>query len=120
MKNLKVTNEFGRSSARKKRWRLSFYFLLVVVLLCTNFVAQSNNDDSRPVQRQGEGQSRPAVEQKISPREAEELFRSVDEILKIVSDDSGLPIKKPMKRRLTSRDEVVAYVSKHMSEDEDA
>ena len=60
------------------------------------------------------------IESKISPKEAEELFRSIDDILKFSSKDSGLPIKEVVKRRLTSRDEVVDYIQKHMSEDEDA
>jgi hypothetical protein len=64
--------------------------------------------------------TQPQPEQKISAKEAEELFRSVDEILKFASKDSGLPIKQEVKRKLTSRDQVVAYISKHMSEDEDA
>ncbi len=59
-------------------------------------------------------------ETKISPQEAKELFRSVDEILKFASNDTGLPIHHDVKRRLTSRDEVVAYIQKHMAEDEDA
>jgi nucleoid-associated protein YgaU len=40
-------------------------------------------------------------EKKISPKEAEELFRSVDEILKAVSAESGFPIKHEVKKRLT-------------------
>ena len=59
-------------------------------------------------------------DQKISPREAEELFHSVDQILQFASRDTALPIKREVKRRLISRDEVVAYVEKHMSGDEEA
>ncbi len=59
-------------------------------------------------------------EQKISPQEAEELFHDVDQILQFASKDTGLPIKKEVKRRLTSRDEVVAYLEKTMAEDKDA
>jgi len=58
--------------------------------------------------------------QKITPQQAEELFRSVDEILRFSSQDSGLPIKHEVKRRLVSRDEVETFVLKHMTEDEDA
>ena len=58
--------------------------------------------------------------QKISPKEAEELFHDVDQILQFASKDTGLPIKKEVKRRLTSRDEVVAYLEKTMAEDKDA
>src|SRR6202049_2787799 len=59
-------------------------------------------------------------EQKISPKEAEELFHDVDQILQFASKDTGLPIKQEIKRRLTSRDEVVAYLEKNMAEDKDA
>src|ERR1700688_497265 len=59
-------------------------------------------------------------EQKISPKEAEELFHDVDQILQFASKDTGLPIKNEVKRRLTSRDDVVAYLEKTMAEDKDA
>jgi hypothetical protein len=59
-------------------------------------------------------------EQKISSKEAEELFHDVDQILQFASKDTDLPIKKEVKRRLTSRDEVVAYLEKNMAEDKDA
>src|ERR1700723_3543384 len=57
-------------------------------------------------------------EVKITPREAEELFHSVDEILAFDSKQTGLPIKRQVKRRLTSRDEVVAYLTNHMKDDD--
>jgi len=57
-------------------------------------------------------------EVKITPHEAEELFHSVDEILAFDSKHSGLPIKKEVKRRLTSRDEVVAYLTNHMKDED--
>jgi len=63
----------------------------------------------------------PAAEEKevkITPQEAEELFHSVDEILAFDSKQTGLPIKKQVKRRLTSRDEVVAYLTKHMKDED--
>jgi hypothetical protein len=59
-------------------------------------------------------------EQRISPKEAEELFHDVDQIMRFASKDTGLPIKKEVKPRLTSRDEVVAYLEKNMAEDKDA
>jgi len=62
--------------------------------------------------------SRP--EKKISPQEAERLFRSVDEILKFASKETELPIKAEVKRELVDRDAVAAYVQKHMNEDDDA
>jgi len=62
---------------------------------------------------------KPKEEVKITPREAEELFHSLDEILAFDSKQTGLPIKKAVKRKLTSREEVVSYLTKHMN-DEDA
>jgi len=61
-----------------------------------------------------------STEHKITPEQAAQLFREVDDILKFASKETDLPIKKEVKRRLISRDEVVAYVTKHMMEDEDA
>ena len=57
-------------------------------------------------------------EVKITPQEAKELFHSVDEILLFDSKHSGLPVKKEVKKRLTSRDEVVAYLTKHMKDED--
>jgi hypothetical protein len=59
-------------------------------------------------------------EKKISPQEAERLFKSVDEILKFASKDTELPIKSEVKRQLIDRDAVAAYVQKHFNEDDDA
>jgi len=62
----------------------------------------------------------PKPDKKISPKEAQELFRSVDQILQFDSKDTGLPIKHEVKRQLASRDQVVAYLEKNMAEDKDA
>src|SRR6185503_6089641 len=60
-----------------------------------------------------------ATETKITPQQAEQLFRDVDTILDFASKDTALGIKRGIKRRLTSRDEVVAYLKKNMAEDKD-
>jgi hypothetical protein len=74
-----------------------------------------------PEAEQKTGRADPGTEeQKISPKEAEELFHDVDQIMRFASKDTGLPIKKEVKPRLTSRDEVVAYLEKNMAEDKDA
>jgi hypothetical protein len=57
-------------------------------------------------------------EVKITPSQAEELFHSVDEILEFDSKQTGLPIRKQVKRKLTSRDEVVSYLTKHMNDED--
>lgn len=59
-------------------------------------------------------------EKKISPKEAEELFQEVDQILHFVSKDTAFPIQHEVKRHLASRDEVSAYLEKSLREDKDA
>jgi hypothetical protein len=59
-------------------------------------------------------------EKKISPQEAEELFRSADEILHFASKQTGLPVKHEVKHKLTSRDDVQKFIEQRMKEDPDA
>lgn len=80
---------------------------------------QKPQESSAPQGKSGNAPSS-ETEKKISPQEAQELFRSVDEILNFVSKDTTLPIRDDVKRRLVNRDEVVAFIRKHMEEDEDA
>jgi len=56
----------------------------------------------------------------ITAAQAKELFASVDTILQFVSDDSKLPIKSKVKRRLTTRDAVEKYLEDKMKNDKDA
>ena len=44
----------------------------------------------------------------------------MDEILQFASDDTGLPIRHKVKRRLAKRDEVQSYIKKSMKDDKDA
>ncbi|HTW56767.1 MAG TPA: hypothetical protein VMD99_01410 [Terriglobales bacterium] len=76
--------------------------------------AQASQQSSPPAQEPDNEKD----EVKITPSQAEELFHSVDEILEFDSKQTGLPIKHEVKRRLTSRDEVVSYLTKHV-DDED-
>lgn len=81
---------------------------------------QSQADKSvPPAQDQStHGESAEKDEVKITPRQAEELFHSVDEILEFDSKQTGLPIKREIKRKLIGRDEVVSFLTKHL-DDED-
>ncbi len=107
--------------------------LLAVVLAATTWAQPpAYAQDAPPAnQNAGSAQSSPASPQKpapaeapadqevkITPSQAEELFHSVDEILEFDSKQSGLPIRRQVKRKLTSRDEVVSYLTKHV-DDED-
>jgi hypothetical protein len=56
---------------------------------------------------------------KITPAEAKELFNSVDEILRFASKDTGLPIKKKVKRTIVSREQVEKYIGAKFKDDAD-
>jgi hypothetical protein len=102
--------------------------LLFAALLITTGATAQNSTARTPQNEPRQSAQQPAApaqqqappETKISPQEAEDLFRSVDEILKFASQNTTLPIQSTVKRRLVNRDEVVAFIEKHMSEDEDA
>jgi len=108
---------------------------VVVLLLAMSRFSQADPQDQAPPQAQSQPDKNteppqanqkpaspedntPKPEVKITPHEAEQLFHSVDEILAFDSKQTGLPIKKQIKRRLTSRDEVVAYLTKHMKDED--
>lgn len=95
------------SSLRRSLIRLSFTFFLGASLIVQNSSAQAEvKAPQRP-------------EKIITPAERDELFKSVDEILRWVSRNTGLPIRHEIKRRLSTRDEVQKYVEERMAEDED-
>jgi hypothetical protein len=82
-------------------------------------------DQRQSTANAGEGaratQATPAPQEKIiSPQEAKELFKSVDEILEFASRETKLPVKEEVKRRLVERSEVQSFIEKNMKEDKDA
>src|SRR5437764_3647852 len=81
---------------------------------------QKQADQSVPPKRDQPHPSQPNEkdEIKITPRQAEELFHSVDEILDFDSKQTGLHIKREVKRKLTSRDEVVSFLTKHLNDED--
>ncbi len=91
----------------RKRFTSTLKVVLASLLVVSPGVAQTQSPAPTP-------------EHKISPEQAAELFRSVDEILKFASTETALPEHEKVKRKLVSRDEVVAYLQKHMDEDEDS
>jgi len=78
----------------------------------------SAQEPTKPIPPPEQPQPSDHPEVKITAREAEELFHSVDEILEFDSKQTGLPIKHEVKRKLTSRDEVVSYLTKHMNDED--
>jgi len=112
----------------------SLWLLLLVVLLSAFWplilTAQQDSQPADKVGQSGQDQSgqeptkpvpppaEPQGDVKITPRQAEELFHSVDEILQFDSKETGLAVKHEVKRKLTSRDEVVAYLTKHVNDED--
>lgn len=56
---------------------------------------------------------------RISPRQSEDLFRSVSQILTFASTDTKLPIRHDVKRRLITRAEVEKYVLSRFHDSKD-
>ena len=73
---------------------------------------QPGSDQSQPAEQ-------PEPETRITKAQAKELFRSVDQILQFVSQDTGLPIEHKVKRNLITRESVEKYVDKRMKDDKD-
>jgi hypothetical protein len=107
----------------KPAWRLWIWVVLLFALLFNLNLGAQTASQSAPVQKPpaGDKKSQPAEEPqaKITPEQAQELFRSVDEILNFASKDTALPIKNPVKRALADRDQVRKFVLAHMQEDKD-
>lgn len=128
---------FEYSKPVHTRLRSFAVIFLLLALLLGSAVAQSSAETGQPTrQLPGTGisvQEQPpppkppqpkstAIEQQrpITKAQAKELFRSVDEILQFVSQDTGLPIKHKVKRKLITRQQVERYVEDRMKDDKDA
>ncbi len=91
--------------------------LLAAALLTSVALSQTAPAESQP-QSQAAPSAQP--ETHITQQQAEELFRSVDQILAFASQDSGLPIRHPVKRALVSREQAMKYIESRMGNDQDA
>ena len=107
--------------------RLFFTLVLLSALWSLSLTAQDQQAADKPAQQGQSAQEptkpvpppeEPQGDVKITPRPAEELFHSVDEILQFDSKETGLPVKHEVKRKLTSRDEVVSYLTKHVNDED--
>lgn len=105
--------------------------LFAFFILLASAIAQSPQQPANPPGEQSSGtpqgpssQGKPAQaaepEHHITRQEADELFRAVDEIMKFDSERTGLPIKHPVKRKLTSRAEVQKFFLDSFRDDESA
>lgn len=112
--------------------RRSFFLAALLLIAAIASAEQSPCGDKSPAgttQKPSSGQgdigvqvqpASPPSEKKITPKEAQALFGSIDETLTWLSKDTGFPIKNKVKGELADRDQVAKYVDQQLSEDEDA
>jgi hypothetical protein len=56
----------------------------------------------------------------VTPEQAKQLFALVDQLIKFSSEETGLPIKSEVKRKITDRVTVESYLRDKFAEDESA
>lgn len=65
-------------------------------------------------------QGKELAKTRVSPEQAEQILKSVDKLMKFASEDSGLPIRSTVKRRMISRDDLVAMMNTRKMDDQEA
>src|SRR2546430_603555 len=90
------------------------------IFFATSLAWTQNQAPQKPAETGPDATQSNDTTHQIPPKEVDELFRSVDDILKFCSKETGLPIKHTVKRKLTSRDEVEEFLRKSMADDKDA
>src|SRR5438552_14174770 len=104
--------------------RFPTVLIFALLLACSGFAQEPTSPPAPqqappPASEQNAEQTKPNPQIKITPEQAEQLFRDVDTILDFASKDTSLSKKHDVKRRLANRDEVVSYLKKNMAEDKD-
>jgi hypothetical protein len=103
------------------RWLLCLTLLFLLGAPDPVHAQAAPSPDQKPAQSQSPtAPPPPSADQdvKITPDQAQALFHSVDEILDFDSKQTGMPIRHDVKRKLTSRDEVVKFLTKHMNDED--
>ena len=94
----------------------------IFVLLAATAACAGQGSSQVSAQAPAAAQSSPAdkPETHITPEQAKQLFALVDELIKFSSEESGLPIKSTVKRTITNRAEVEAYLKEKFEDDQGA
>lgn len=100
-----------------RRWR-NWMIAAVLGLVTVYGVAQSPPTPAPAAP--GEESPAKKPETHITPEEAKQLFALVDQLIQFSSEETGLPIKSSVKRQLTTRSAVEAYLNEKFQEDEGA
>ena len=77
-------------------------------------------DSAQDSSRDSSKSSAKKPETHITPEEAKQLFALVDQLIQFSSQETGLPVKSSVKRQLTTRSAVEAYLNQKFQEDEGA
>ncbi|MGB7267064.1 MAG: hypothetical protein WBC92_16230 [Terracidiphilus sp.] len=80
----------------------------------------STPPSATPPSSGAQGNEKAKSTSRITPEQAKQLFALVDELMKFSSQDTGLPIKSTVKRQLTTRAAVEAYLDEKFNEDQGA
>ncbi|MDR3752106.1 MAG: hypothetical protein P4K94_11545 [Terracidiphilus sp.] len=97
-------------------WTLTAAFCLMAAIAALAQQPAATAPQQQPVQSAESGKAAAL----ITPEQAKQLFSLVDELIKFSSDETGLPIKSTVKRRITTRAAVESYVKEKFDEDEGA
>ncbi len=111
----------------KIKWARPAWLPAVAVCLAATIAAAAPQKTPANPQTSPSGSAEPAKpsdnasgSSHITPEQAKQLFALVDELMKFSSDETGLPIKSPVKRQLTTRAAVESYLKEKFDEDESA
>lgn len=108
----------SQRAARMAGW--STIFCLGAALAAAQTQAPVPPSPTAPASGQHQAQSDAHVDSHITPEQAKQLFALVDQLLQFSSQETGLPVKSTVKRRLTTRAEVERYLDDKFNDDEGA
>ena len=100
--------------------RGAIWAILLFLAVATMAAAQQTAPSAAPAPRPSDGDESAKSAARITPEQAQQLFALVDELIKFSSEETGLPIKSAVKRQLTTRATVEAYLDEKFNEDEGA
>ena len=106
------------------RWRN--WTIAAVLGLATVFAGAQSEQGSAPqtptvkLHDSDQASSAKKPEKHITPEEGKQLFALVDQLIQFSSQETGLEIKSSVKRQLTTRSAVEAYLNQKFQEDESA
>ena len=111
-----MSDEHQAARRRWYRWALTAVF----DLLAATAAWAAQVEPPKPPATAPQSSPADKADTHITAEQAKQLFSLVDELIKFSSDDSGLPIKSTVKRKITSRAEVESYLKEKFEDDEGA